>query len=86
MPTFIPARGRTLHVAGVCINRIGKKASYMCWTKLAHSTDIEHKTATTMLYERLWSFQEEVVVTKIPTTDNFFVPQPRQCRALRRCH
>ncbi len=24
MPTFIPARGRTLHVAGVCINRIGK--------------------------------------------------------------
>ena len=24
MPTFIPARGRTLHVAGVCINRIGR--------------------------------------------------------------
>ena len=27
MPTFIPARGRTLHVAGVCINRIGKVRS-----------------------------------------------------------
>ena len=27
MPTFIPARGRTLHVAGVCINRIGKERS-----------------------------------------------------------
>src|SRR5271166_4686971 len=26
-PTFIPARGRTLHVAGVCINRIGKVSS-----------------------------------------------------------
>ena len=23
MPTFIPARGRTLHLAGVCVNRIG---------------------------------------------------------------
>ena len=23
MPTFIPARGRTLHRAGVCVNRIG---------------------------------------------------------------
>jgi len=25
MPTFIPAHGHTLHVAGVCINRIGKE-------------------------------------------------------------
>jgi len=25
MPTFIPARGRTLHVAGICINRIGNE-------------------------------------------------------------
>src|SRR5271155_5244790 len=24
MPTFIPARGRTLHLAGVCVNRIGR--------------------------------------------------------------
>ena len=24
MPTFIPARGRTLHVAGVCINRMAR--------------------------------------------------------------
>ena len=23
MPTFIPVRGRTLHLAGVCVNRIG---------------------------------------------------------------
>jgi len=28
MPTFIPAHGHTLHVAGVCINRIGKKVSF----------------------------------------------------------
>ena len=25
MPTFIPARGRTLHLAGACVNRIGKR-------------------------------------------------------------
>src|SRR5271168_1927373 len=25
MPTFIPARGRTLHLAGVCVNRIGRE-------------------------------------------------------------
>jgi predicted SAM-dependent methyltransferase len=25
MPTFIPAHGHTLHVAGVCINRIGRE-------------------------------------------------------------
>ena len=24
MPTFIPARGRTQHLAGACVNRIGK--------------------------------------------------------------
>jgi hypothetical protein len=24
MPTFIPARGCTLHLAGVCVNRIGR--------------------------------------------------------------
>ena len=24
MPTFIPARGRTLHLAGACVNRIGR--------------------------------------------------------------
>ena len=29
MPTFIPARGRTLHVAGVWINRIGKLHSIL---------------------------------------------------------
>jgi hypothetical protein len=28
MPTFIPARGRTLHLAGVCVNRIGTEDSY----------------------------------------------------------
>jgi hypothetical protein len=27
MPSFIPATGRTQHVAGVCLNRIGKEAS-----------------------------------------------------------
>ena len=27
MPTFIPARGRTLHLAGVCVNRIGTVGS-----------------------------------------------------------
>jgi hypothetical protein len=26
MPTFIPARGRTLHLAGVCVNRIGTES------------------------------------------------------------
>ena len=25
MPTFIPARGRTQHLAGACVNRIGKE-------------------------------------------------------------
>src|SRR5271166_6616668 len=28
-PTFIPARGCTLHVAGVCINRIGKDYRFL---------------------------------------------------------
>ncbi len=27
MPTFIPASGPTLHLAGVCVNRIGKEPS-----------------------------------------------------------
>ena len=35
MPTFIPARGRTLHRAGVCVNRIGtrrsKPVNYVGW-------------------------------------------------------
>ena len=34
MPTSIPARGRTLHVVGVCINRIGtlQFMSVVVWT------------------------------------------------------
>jgi hypothetical protein len=28
MPNFIPATGRTQHVAAVCLNRIGKVHSY----------------------------------------------------------
>ena len=28
MPTFIPAHGHTLHVAGVCINRIGRELPF----------------------------------------------------------
>src|SRR5208282_5748647 len=30
MPSFIPATGRTQHVAGVCLNRIGKDATIVC--------------------------------------------------------
>jgi hypothetical protein len=33
MPTFIPARGRTLHLAGVCVNRIGTHYSNMKWDR-----------------------------------------------------
>src|SRR5579864_576723 len=29
MPTFIPARGRTLHLAGVCVNRIGTEEFFV---------------------------------------------------------
>ena len=36
MPTFIPARGRTLHVAGVCINRIGSEQT-MSFANKFHS-------------------------------------------------
>jgi type I restriction enzyme S subunit len=31
MPTFIPVRGRTLHLAGVCVNRIGTLNSPRCY-------------------------------------------------------
>jgi hypothetical protein len=29
MPAFIPARGRTPHLAGVCVNRIGTGSSLL---------------------------------------------------------
>ncbi len=34
MPTFIPACGRTLHLAVVCVNRIGTQRSRDCWSPL----------------------------------------------------
>jgi hypothetical protein len=33
MPTFIPARGRTLHLADVCVNRIGTPWSLRQYAK-----------------------------------------------------
>ena len=33
MPTFIPARGPTLHLAGVCVNRIGTKRTSIGWSQ-----------------------------------------------------
>src|SRR5271168_4130882 len=32
MPTFIPARGRTLHLADVCVNRIGTPQCSTQWS------------------------------------------------------
>ncbi len=33
MPTFIPARGPTLHLVGVCVNRIGKEPTLLTDTR-----------------------------------------------------
>src|SRR5271166_2187087 len=43
-PTFIPARGRTLHVAGVCINRIGKVSSTGQAAAISISASIDNQT------------------------------------------
>jgi hypothetical protein len=40
MPTFIPARGRTLHLAGVCVNRIGTQSSSSTAFAMASTSQI----------------------------------------------
>ena len=43
MPTFIPARGRTLHLAGACVNRIGKVTPYYKSKMAVDSYDVAER-------------------------------------------
>ena len=58
MPTFIPARGRTLHLAGVCVNRIGTPQGVL-------TPDQWKQTA--ILIMDIWNNHPDQVIAKKPS-------------------
>ena len=66
MPNFIPARGRTLHVAGVCINRIGTD-----WTSFRYVVTAAIGIAPSLLFIFKINQERDVELTHVEVFEDF---------------